>query len=170
MSSIYVKMDGVTGGSENPAYTGQIECLGVHHAINLPVNAGQSSQARIQGSSVHGPVVLYHHFDQSSPVLRQMALGNAPSKQVVINVVRNINGENKVVESITLTDVKVGRVDVATLVDKASGEPGGQIVEAFALNYAGKVTWNSTSFDSTSGVQNNSIAGGWDIANSQIVS
>ncbi len=169
MSTIYVKMKNVTGGSQNAAYSGHIECLGVQHAISLPVSSGGNNQTRVQGDSMHGPIVLYHHIDKASPVLRQMALGNSSSGEVEISVVRNINGQSQVVETITLTDVKVGRVDLVTLVDQASGEPSGEFVEAFALSYSGQVQWSSSSYDSETGNQSGSMAGGWDIGNARIV-
>ena len=167
MSNIYVKMENVPGGSGNTTYNDQIECLGLQHEFNLPVRSGANNQTRIQGHSVHSPLVLYHHVDKASPVLRDMAMSNSTSKTATITVVRNINGTNQVFGTIELAGVKVLRVDLVTLVDQASGEPGGEVLEAFQLHYS-QIQWVGKAYDSTGNLTTNN-SGGWNITNSATV-
>ena len=162
MSTIYVNIPGVAGEATSTSFSDQIECMGIGHGIYSPV---RSTNPRYQGASEHGPIVLYHGLDKASPALRQLALsGNRPAGEVTINVVSNVGGNQVVTETITLTDVKVESVQLVTVVDQASGEPGNQLLEAFSLSYSGKIGWDHVSFDDQDPPQQTRVTGAYDVS------
>ena len=167
MSNIYVQIPDVTGESTSANYSGQIECLGVGHGMVSPV---RSTKPRYQGSTEHGPVVLYHRLDNASPALRNLALGGDSldtNDEVTINVVSTIGGQQVVTETITLSGVKVESVELVTLVDQASGEPGNQLLEAFSLSYSQKIEWDKVSYNED-GNQSHRLAGAYDVADGSV--
>ena len=163
MSTLYVKMQTIDGGSDHLEYRGQIECQGMRHAIHLPVVSASAGGGRVLRSSEHSPVVLFHRPDPASPALREAVLGNHHLGDVEINRVRAIEGQTVPVETIWLANARVDRVDLVTLLDGEAGEPGGELLESFHLTYD-EIKWSSRSHaDSTQ------KTGGWSVSLDSVI-
>ncbi len=161
MSTLYVNMKAINGGSTHRQYLNQIECQGMRHAIDLPVVSGSARGGRVLSSSEHSPVVLFHRPDKASPALREAALGNHHQGDVEINRVRVIEGRTVPVETIRLANARVDRVDMVTLLDGKAGEPGRELLESFHLTYD-EIRWLSRRYDG--GTQTGAVEGGWSVS------
>lgn len=158
MSTIYVKIAGVDGGSEHPEFSGQIECAAMRHSIDLPV---VSAAVRVEGTSSHGPLVLAHMLDNASPILKQAALTGANLGDVEITRMRNIGGQSRPAETIHLSNAFVVRVDVDTLMDEATGELGDELIESFHLEYS-EIRWSHRRY--VGDVESGTVEGGWSVS------
>jgi len=163
MSNIYVKIAGVEGESGNPEYAGQIECVGIRHAVDLPV---VSAAVRVEGTSTHGPVVLSHRLDKASPALKQAALTGTNLGDVEITRMHNVGGQAKPGETIRLSNAFVVRVDVDTMVDEATRELGDELIESFHLEYS-EIRWTQRRF--VGEVEAGTVEGGWSVATQSLV-
>ena len=164
VSTLYVNMTDIPGESVNSQYSGQIECMGMTHAVDLPVMSPRpnSRTARLMGNSNHGPVVLFHRLDNASPALREAVLHHANHLgDVEIDRVVVLSGNAVPVESIRLVNARLVRVDLVTVVDKETGEPGNSLIESFQLAYD-EIVWTQRSYDDY-GSPNGSVEGAWSI-------
>lgn len=139
MSDIQVKIESIIGESDQKGYAGQIDCISMRHAIDMPVVATSSS--RIEGSSVHGPIELTHAIDRATPLLRAEACAGTNLNTVVITRLGQVDGETQPVETITLKNAYVVRVEAETLLDPATMQPADEPLETFSLEY-GEIVWN----------------------------
>lgn len=162
MSTIYVNMSNVPGDATQTDFLNQIQCSAILQDFSQPVES--AANPRTQGVSEHRPLVLFHQVDQASPLLRQFALANTDVDEVTIKVTRLIDGSLETVQTIELTKAKVDRVQLVTLVDEATGEPGGELLEAFSLSYGeGTIKWISHRFGDE-GTTAGNIQGAWNLA------
>lgn len=142
MSTIMVNISGNEGEATLDGYKGQIECLSMRHAIELPIVSGTT---RSEGLSRHGPIELIHTVDKSSPTLRFDASKGTKLGNVVISRLRMVGGQMQAVETITLTNAVVVRVDTETPIDPSTNEPGDELLETFALEYS-DIAWDQQVF------------------------
>lgn len=159
MSDIMVKINGIEGESQLTGFEGQIECLAMRHAIDLPVVAHGAS--RVEGASKHGAVELDHSFDIATPALRLAVSAGVNLGEAVITRMRMVGGESRPAEIITLGNVYVVRVDVDTPVDATTGRPGEEPMETFSLEYS-DIRWDYKKF--VNGVEAGSVQGAWSSA------
>lgn len=129
----------IQGESTVTGYLNQIECAAMRHVVYLPVIRASS---RVQGSSRHGPVALTHAVDKATPHLKQAAMTGENIGTVQIKRVRTVSGALTAVETITLTDATVVRIDVDTPVSAATLEPSEELMETFYLDYS-KIEWSA---------------------------
>ena len=155
MSDILVKISSIKGESNLAGYAEQIECVSMRHTIDLPVVADNAT--RTEGASMHGAVELMHAVDRASPLLRAEALAGTNLNEVVITRMGQIEGETKPVETITLSNVYVVRVDLDAPVDLATMLPVDEPQETFALEYS-QIVWNFESGNSRGGWSTSTLA------------
>ncbi len=139
MSDILVKIESINGESSLTNYDGQIECVTMRHTIDLPVVA--TSSTRTEGASGHGAIELTHAIDRASPLLRAEASAGTNLGTVVITRMGMVDGESQAVETITLKNVYIIRVDVETPLDPSTMLPVDEPQETFALEY-NEIVWN----------------------------
>lgn len=139
MSTIYVDIADHDGDvPKTSPYKDQIACSAIRHAISLPVTSGAT---RTQGVPNNGPIALIHRVDKASPKLKLSALKGNPLGKVIITRVSTIAGRSVAVETITLTDTYVVRVDVETPLVKSTLELSDELMETFYLTY-GAIDWS----------------------------
>lgn len=163
MSTIYVNIAGIEGESGNVEYNGQIECVAMSHVIDLPL---VSSAVRVEGSSRHAPVVLTHRLDKASPALKHAALAGSNLGDVTLTRMRTIAGRATPVETVTLRDAYIVRVDLETLLDEAAGELGDELLESFHLMYS-EIRWSQQRY--IGDVAAGAVEGGWSVATESLV-
>ena len=156
MSDYLVQISAIAGESQLIGYEGQVECLALRHAIDLPVVARGAS--RVEGTSRHGAIELDHTLDMASPSLRHALSAGTNLGQVVITRMSMAGGEARAVETVTLADVYVVRVDVDTPLNTATGRPGEDLIETFSLEYS-EIRWDQKKY--VNGVEAGSVQGGW---------
>lgn len=159
MSDCMVKISGINGESTLTGFNGQIECLAMRHAVDLPVVAQGAS--RVEGASRHGPIELDHSFDMASASLRLALSAGANVGEVVITRMRMVGGESRPAEIITLGNAYVVRIDVDTPVDATTGRPAEEPIETFSLEYS-DIRWDYKKY--TNGVETGSVQGAWSSA------
>ena len=161
MSTFYVNMQTIDGGSAHGQYLDQIECQGMRHSIDLPVVSVAAGGMRVLRASEHGPVVLFHRPDKASPALREAVLGNHHLGDVEINRVRDVEGQTVSVETIWLANARVDRVDLVTLLEGEAGEPGLELLESFHLAYD-EIRWSRRRYEGS--VLTGTVEGGWSVS------
>lgn len=139
MSEFMVSIPGIPGESTATGYLQQIDCQGMRHAVDLPVVA--TGAVRTEGASRHGAVELTHAVDSASPLLRDHAAAGTLLATVVITRTRVVGGALQVAETITLGNAYIVRVDVDTPFDSATGAPGEDVMETFAMEYS-TIKWD----------------------------
>ena len=157
MSTIYVQFSNIAGEAKSVEFSGQIECSAMRHVIYLPVIRAAS---RVQSDSKHGPIALTHAVDKASPLLKKAAMMGANQGEVKIRRTRTVAGRSTAVETITLTNVVVVRVDVDTPVSSNTLEPSEEPMETFYLDYD-RIQWSAKRIfgDRDAGV----IEGAWQL-------
>lgn len=155
MSTIYVKISGIEGESTHKDYSKQIECLALRHAVSLPVVA---AQIRVEGDARQGPVILYHRPDKASPILKQDVLLGTNVGTVTITRMRSIAGASRPIETISLQNAYVVRVDVDTLPDEKTLELSDEVMESFHLEYSG-IQWTYQTWKGS--VKGGTVSGSW---------
>lgn len=163
MSDILVSISSIAGESALTGYDGQIECVAMSHVVDLPVVPGNA--ARVEGTSRHGAIEFTHLLDIASPGLRLAVSAGQNLGEVVITRHRMLGGESRPVETITISDVYVVRVDLDTPVN-ANGRPEDEPHESFSLEYS-RIVWESKRF--TAGVESGSVTGGFDLSTASVV-
>jgi len=158
MSDILVNISGISGESTLAGYEKQIECLAMRHAIDLPVVARGAS--RVEGASRHGPIELDHTLDLATAGLRTALLSGLNLGQVVITRMRMLEGASTPVETITLNNVYVVRIDLDTGVDQTTGRSADDPVETFSLEYS-DIQWDYKKH--VDGVEAGSVQGSWSV-------
>jgi type VI secretion system Hcp family effector len=159
MSDIMVKIGSIPGEGTLKGYEGQIECLSMRHAIELPVVVTGASRA--EGASQHGPIELCHPLDKASPILRLAASAGVNLGKVTITRIQIIEGSPKPAEVITLNNAYAIRIDTDTPVDAVSGQPGEEPLETFSLEYS-DITWDFKHY--VNGVEKGAVQGSWSTA------
>ena len=156
MSDIMVQIGGMEGESSLTGFEGQIECLSMRHAIDLPVVA--QGATRTEGASRHGAIELLHSFDKASPALRLGVSAGTNLGKVKITRMRIIGGESRPAEIISLNNVYVIRVDVDTMLDATTMEPSEEPTETFYLEYS-DIRWDYKYY--VDGTERGSVQGSW---------
>lgn len=156
MSDILVAVPDLEGESALPGYEGQIECMAMRHAIDLPVVSRGST--RVEGASRHGPVELDHSFDLASAGLRMALSAGQNLGKLTITRMRMLGGASVAAEIITLNNVYVVRIDLDTPVNPATGRSSEDPMETFFLEY-GDITWDYKKH--ANGVEVGSVQGAW---------
>lgn len=156
MSKIFAQIPNIKGEATGTNVADQIACTAMRQSVYLPVVRGD---LRVEGDSVLGCLALTHVVDKASPKLRESALGGVNLSTVVITRQRTVGGSAQKVETITLTNAKVVRVDVETPVAAATLEPSETLVETFYLS-AEKIKWEALVASGSTSTGN--ISGGWD--------
>lgn len=164
MSDIMVKISGVEGESTLAGYERQLECVALRHAIQLPVVA--QGTARTEGASHHGAIELTHSIDSSSPALRLAASAGSNLGKVQITRMRNIGGETRPAEIVSLNNVYVVRVDVDTPLDPLTNVPMDDPVETVYLEYS-DIQWDYKYY--LNGAEQGSVLGSWSNATQSTV-
>ena len=141
MSLTLVNISGVPGEASTTGFENQIECLALRYALDNKVVVAAT---RTEGVSRHGPIELSHRIDKATPWLKLSASKGTNMGTVDISRVRTIATVPTAVETFTLTNTFVVRVDLDTPVDSATGEPG-EPLETFSLEYDA-ITWSYTPY------------------------
>lgn len=163
MSEYMVDIATIPGESELEGYVDKIECISMHHAIELPIVADAS--VRTEGTSWHGAIELAHSIDKATPLLRHAAAAGTNLGEVTITRLRMVGGAIQVAETITLQDAYVLRVDTDTPLDPEAAEPAEQPLESFSLAYGG-IKWDATHY--VDGARKGVVAGAWSTRSASI--
>ena len=164
MSVIQVSITAIPGESTRTSYVGQIECIAMRHAIDLPVIA--RGNQRTYGSSQHGAIEMTHRIDKASPLLRHAVSAGTNLGTVVVTKLEMISGALKPSEVITLNNVYITQVAVLTQIDPANiGAGSTDPLEMFEMDYS-RVEWVGKRYDN--GVETGSVTGLWNIETQQI--
>ncbi len=155
MSNILVKIDAIQGDATLTGYEGQIECMSMRHAIDLPVVSGD---IRVEGTSRHGPIELMHTVDKATPALKLAASMGTNLGTVTITRMRMIGGQSRPVETVKVGNAFVVRVDVDTPIDSATNEPADEPMETFSLEYS-DIVWDQKYY--VNDVERGSVQGSW---------
>ena len=164
MAEYMVKITSIPGESELAGYKDQIECGGLHHAIDLPVVA--TGATRTEGASRHGAIELTHSIDKATPLLRHAASAGTNLGEVIITRMRMVGGSSKPAEVITLGNAYVVRVDTDTTLDATQRQPAEEPTEAFSLDYS-EIKWEAKHF--VDGDEIGVVRGGWSTATQAVV-
>ena len=152
MSNILVSISSIPGEATGTDNTNKIACFSMRHTVNLPVKADTAT--RTEGSSVHGALELVHTVDKATPLLREAAMDGTNLGEVTITRMGVVDGTEQVVETITLQNVYITRVDLDAPVDLSTMLPADDPMETFAMEYS-QIVWNNAS---------GNVTGGWSIA------
>lgn len=155
MSIIMVRIQGVEGEATLAGYQGQIECLSMRHAIDLKIDR---SGAETVGEARHGPIELTHSLDKASPSIKLDSCAGRNLGTVTISRLRMISGTPKAVETITLMNAYVVRVDIDTPIDPSTREPGDELMETFSLEYS-DIVWDYKHF--VNNIEHGTVTGAW---------
>lgn len=156
MSDILVQIGGIPGESTLAGYQGQIDCISLRHAIDLPVVA--QGGGRTEGASAHGGIELTHLIDAATPALRSAVASGETLGQVTITRLHMLGGTNVPAETISLTDAHVLRIDLDTLYDTTTSEPSETPQETFLLGYLA-IKWSADKY--VDGIRSGIVDGGW---------
>ena len=145
MSDYVVQIDTIEGESNMTVGTGTaakklIDCLSLHHAIELVVT--NTSSTRVSGTSSHGPIELTHVIDAASPKIRHACASATNLGTVIIKRVASATAGNAALETITLSNAYVVRVDTDTPVDSQTALPADEPRESFSMEYSA-ITWQA---------------------------
>ena len=140
-----------------------INCASMHHAIDLQCD--NTNTTRINGTSRHGPVELTHVIDAASPKIRHACAAATNLGTVTIKRLATIQAGATAMETITLTNAYVVRVDTDTPIDPTTRLPADEPRESFALDYDA-ITWVAASTSGT-GAVSGSTQGGWNQSTQQ---
>ena len=162
MSDYVVQIDTIEGESNMTVGTGTatkklIDCLSLHHAIELVVT--NTSSTRVSGTSSHGPIELTHVIDAASPKIRHACASATNLGTVIIKRVASATAGNAALETITLSNAYVVRVDTDTPVDSQTALPADEPRESFAIEYD-EITWTAAT-TTTEGVVSGSVSAGY---------
>ncbi len=161
MATVMVSIGSVQGESTVSDYEGQIQCVSMRHAIDLPVVA--QGAARTEGASHHGAIELVHAVDMASPLLRLAASSGTNLGTVTITHLRAIDGQIQPGEIITLGNAYVVRVGVDT--PFLQGVLNEQPVETFAIEYS-DIEWTSKYYAEGVG---GSVQAGWSVVTQNVI-
>lgn len=153
MSNYEVTISGIKTDDDKSTV---VKCFSMHHAIDQQVDNFNTN--RISGSSVHGPVEFTHVIDAASPKLRLAASGGTNLGDVVIE--RQVTGNT--VETITLKNAYIVRVDLETPVDPVTKLPADEPLESFAMDYS-SIVWSAAT-TSVAGAVTGQITAGYSTA------
>ena len=163
MSDVMVNIGSIAGESGMRGYEGQIECVSIRHAIDLPVVA--QGATRTEGASHHGAIELTHTIDQASPSLRLAVSAGTNLGTVTITRMRAVGGEIRPIETITLGNAYIVRVDVDTPVS-SNGFPAAEPTEMFSIEYS-DIQWDYKYY--VDGVDGGSVQSGWSTATQTVI-
>jgi len=104
-TNITMKIEGITGESRVTGATGEIDIL--HYAVSA--SAPQRGHLFMSGQSMHGkaeiePITFSKLVDKATPQLMQKLTRGDHIKTITINVHAQIQGDNVVTRTLTLTD------------------------------------------------------------------
>ena len=137
MSDYMVDISTIEGDGTREGFVGAIVCESMRHAIELSVDAAQTNRTG-GAASKHGMIELTHSIDKATPYLRLAAAKGTNLGQVTIS--RMGGTSNDVLDEVELENVFIGRIDMETMLDETTLEPGDQIRETFALLYT-QIKW-----------------------------
>lgn len=149
MSSYEVTISGIKSDDDKSTV---VKCFSMHHAIDQQV--GNVSADRITGTSVHGPLEFTHVIDAASPKLRLAACGGTNLGDVTVE--RQVTGNT--VETITLKNAYIVRIDLETPLNPVTKEPGDEPLESFAFEYS-SITWSAATTNVAGAVTGQITAG-----------
>jgi type VI secretion system Hcp family effector len=124
----------VKGSATDSAFKDQMVVLDFSYGITT---SGGGSGGVMVGKATPGNLVLTKVIDQSTPVLAQAAAAGAPYQQAVLSVLLPQQGEQKVVYTITLSDVRVAGV---AQTGSTTGDNAKPLTEKVSLQY-GSIQW-----------------------------
>lgn len=130
---MFLKLDSVKGSSTDSAFKDQMVVLDFGYSITV-TGGGVSGGA---GKSNPGNLVITKPLDIATPILAQSAAAGTPYQQAVLTIRRPEKGEQKVVYTITLSDVRVYGVAQTGV---TSGETAFPLTEKVSLFYS-KAEW-----------------------------
>lgn len=131
-ATMFLKLDSVKGSATDAAFKDQMVVLDFTYGITV-TGVGISSSA---GKAVAGNLVMTKTIDISTPVLAQAAAAGTAYNQAVLSVTLPQKGEQKVVYTITLSDVRV----VGVAQQSNSTDPANPLTEKVSLQYA-SIQW-----------------------------
>ncbi|WP_233831646.1 Hcp family type VI secretion system effector [Paraburkholderia sp. ZP32-5] len=126
MSNIFIKINGVTGESQNAAHPDEIEVLSWNWAITQPSSLHSGSgggAAKASASALH----FMHSIDRASPILAGQCFQGKHIPEAVLTMSK-ANGTNFDYLRITMNDVIISHVE--------SAAGGGLALEHVALSFA----------------------------------
>jgi type VI secretion system secreted protein Hcp len=114
VTPIYMTIKGTKSGDVQGPVTlngtgrqGSIQLLGFSHEINSPHN---QSSGISTGQRIHLPLIVAKPLDQSTPLLYQMIAINEILLTVRLSFWSNLNGIDKNIFTITLTNASISRI------------------------------------------------------------
>ena len=145
MSEYVVQIDTIEGESKVTVVSGTttkklIDCVSLHHAVELVVT--NTSSTRVSGTSSHGPIELTHVIDAASPKIRHACAAATNLGTVIIKRVATAEAGATAMETITLSNAYVVRVDTDTPVDSQTALPADDPRESFSMEYSA-ITWQA---------------------------
>ena len=168
MSEYVVDIPTIEGQSlitvvESGASKKLINCVSMHHAIDMQCD--NTNTSRTSGTSRHGPLELTHVLDAASPKIRHACAAATNLGTVTIKRLATAAAGATAMETITLTNAYVVRVDTDTPIDPTSREPADEPRESFALDY-GTITWAAAT-TSPAGQVTGQVESGYDTETQQ---
>ena len=162
MSEYVIEISSIEGESQmkvgtGTAQTSLIDCVSMHHAIDQLVD--NTTSTRVTGTSRHGPLEFTHVIDAASPKLRAAVAGGTSLSTVTIKRVASATSGATAIETITLTNAYLVRVDTDTPVDPSTHLPVDQPRESFAFEYD-SITWAAAT-TTTSGTTSGTVQAGY---------
>ncbi len=129
---MFLQLDDVKGAATDSSFKDQIVVLAANYSITPAPSTGSSSP----GKPVPGNLVITKPLDRATPLLAQAAAAGTPYRQATLSVRQPEKGEQKVVYTITLNDVRVVAVAQGA-VEMSEAHP---LTEKVSLSYA-SITW-----------------------------
>src|SRR5262249_41861567 len=124
-TDMFLKIDGIPGGSTDKAHPGEIEVLSYSWGVKNSGTGGFGGGGGEGKASFHD-LTFVSHQDKSSPVLMRSCATGVHIKEATITV-RKAGANNSDFYKIRLTDVLVSSVDETGVEDSRDVTPNDQV-------------------------------------------
>lgn len=111
----YARIPDIPGESRRQGHEDEIEIHGLTFGMGAPEGRGGGTR---RGRVDLDPVVLSKHYDRASPSLKRALADNRRLAEVVVSLVRAVEGQTSDYLVLTLEDAAVVRYDLAPAPDQ----------------------------------------------------
>lgn len=156
--AIFLKFDAIVEGeSANAAHPKWIELNSFSHGLGIAVSSSASSSgSRTSGIPSHAEISVAKMVDKASVKMNEALCNSTNFKEVIVEFTENNAGKEETIFKLTLNDVIISSISIS------GGGGSSELSESFSLNY-GKIKWEYTSFDQSSGKKMGQVAATWNV-------
>ena len=136
----YIKLPDIPGEVQTNAHEKWIEVTSVSLPIFRTIGEGAKGAQRRQGNTSLGDFVVTKELDSSSPKLAAAVAQGTHMDEVVVHMLSTINGDEKLVLEVKLTNVVPSGYSFS-----GTGDMAVRPSETLSMNYT-KIEWNYKAF------------------------